>query len=140
MGIELQKIIDEIKTRGLTAYEISKNTPLSEDGINKILSGASKNPRQTTLLVLQDYLFNDPIKSEDKIDKNEGIEYLIAQRVSELVKKELKERDAYVEKVLKELMESIIHLIPLVDQMSRKLDKIERDINEGKDLIRNKKM
>ncbi len=55
--IDLQEIIKGIKDNGITAYEISKNTPLSEVGINKILSGVSKNPRETTLLVLYDYLF-----------------------------------------------------------------------------------
>ena len=70
--IDLDVIIKEIKSRGLTAYEISKHTPLSEDGINKILSGASEKPRKSTLLILHEYLFkkedkkeNPPVSMED---------------------------------------------------------------------------
>ena len=69
----LQKIISTIKERGLTAYEISKNTSLSEVGIKKILSGTSKNPRDTTLLILQDYLFGS---AGEQNNNNQNIDQL----------------------------------------------------------------
>lgn len=54
----VEEVINMIKESGITAYEIAKNTPLSEVGINKILNGSSKNPRKSTLLVLYDYITN----------------------------------------------------------------------------------
>lgn len=54
--MELKEIIREIRERGLTAYEIAKNTPLTEVGINKILNGESKRPHNSTLNELRKYL------------------------------------------------------------------------------------
>lgn len=64
--------IDEIKIqifeRGITAYKISKETNLSEVGINKILSGKSNNPRKTTIHILTEYLRsidnNNPLENK----------------------------------------------------------------------------
>lgn len=128
----LRKLRDN---KGLSQKEFAKFLGISERSYQNYEGGKPIPEAKVALISSKLDVKNAPI-----VKKELSIEELIAQRVSELVKKELKERDAYVEKVLKELMESIIHLIPLVDQMSRKLDKIERDINEGKDLIRNKKM
>lgn len=61
--IDLDRIIDEIKKRGLTAYEMSKDLPLSEAGINKIINRNS-SPRQSTLQILHNYLFSSDGDSE----------------------------------------------------------------------------
>ncbi|MBC8767170.1 helix-turn-helix transcriptional regulator [Arenibacter sp. BSSL-BM3] len=58
--MSLKSIIKEIKERGLTAYEIAKETPLTEAGINKILNGNSKNPHKGTIEILEKYLFHKP--------------------------------------------------------------------------------
>lgn len=83
--INLERLVKDIKDRGLTAYEISKTTPLSEDGINKILRGDSKNPRQTTLLILQDYLEgkydNNPSEDPKEVKTESGFEDIVAQKV-----------------------------------------------------------
>lgn len=46
MKDEYQLLIEKIKKMGLTAYEISKHTSLTEVGINKILNGQSKPRRE----------------------------------------------------------------------------------------------
>ncbi len=56
--MELKDIIEEIKERKLTAYEIAKNTSLTEVGINKILNGKSIRPHKSTLDILRAYLKN----------------------------------------------------------------------------------
>lgn len=55
--MDLDKIIEEIKSRGITAYKIAESTNLTEVGINKILSGKSKNPRKSTIKELSDFLW-----------------------------------------------------------------------------------
>lgn len=55
--MDLDKIIDEIKSRGITAYKIAESTNLTEVGINKILSGKSKNPRKSTIQELANFLW-----------------------------------------------------------------------------------
>lgn len=56
--MRLENIIKEIKDRGITAYKIAESTGLTEVGINKILNGTSKNPREKTLETLENYLQN----------------------------------------------------------------------------------
>lgn len=53
------KIVNAIKERGLTAYSLSKKLPLTEFGINKIITGESKSPRKSTLQILHNYLFSN---------------------------------------------------------------------------------
>ena len=81
--IDLERIIKEIKLRGLTAYEISKALPLSEAGINKILSGTSGNPRESTLLLLQDYLFKEKDKKDVFLGNSQIIEHDIPSYIVE---------------------------------------------------------
>lgn len=57
--LDMEYIVNTIKQRGLTGYELAKVLPLTEVGINKILSGESKKPRQSTLKILHNYLFSD---------------------------------------------------------------------------------
>ena len=79
----LQEIIDTIKNRGLTAYEISKELPISEVGINKILNGQSKNPRESTLILLRNYLFKEDEEIKHKETPNDRFEDLVAAKVME---------------------------------------------------------
>lgn len=103
--MELKKIIEEIKSRGLTAYEIAKETSLTEVGINKILSGQSKRPHKGTLDILNDYLYktnnptNNPVFEERSskytakpdIEKkfhgisNEEIAHILVSRFDDLI-------------------------------------------------------
>jgi len=55
-----KETIEQIKkiceSKGITAYEISKQTELSSVGIQKILNGETKNPNNKTLSTILDYL------------------------------------------------------------------------------------
>lgn len=56
MSENISKIIKTFEDKGVTAYEIAKNTPLTEAAIGRILSGKTKNPQKSTILILQNYL------------------------------------------------------------------------------------
>lgn len=54
---DIIKVIQkQAKDNGITAYQISKNTDLSIRGVQKILDGASKNPRDYTLEMIVNYI------------------------------------------------------------------------------------
>lgn len=57
---EVEAIVEAIRNKGFTAYEIAKKTSLTEHGINKIINGSSKNPRQSTIDELRNFL-NDNV-------------------------------------------------------------------------------
>ena len=54
----VEEIVDIIKNKGLTAYEVAKKTSLTEAGLLKIFSGESKNPRKSTIEVLNNFVNN----------------------------------------------------------------------------------
>ena len=54
--ITLEKIIDEINKRNLTAFAISKETGISQMQIGRILKGDTKNPQNRTVKILHDYV------------------------------------------------------------------------------------
>ncbi|OHT44469.1 LexA family transcriptional regulator [Flavobacterium tructae] len=68
--MELKEIIDLIKKHNITAYEIAKNTLLTEVGINKILNGSSQNPRKSTLKMLEEFLINYPNNGNNITQQN----------------------------------------------------------------------
>lgn len=139
--IDINEISRTRKLKGITWNELAKGLPVTGEALRIAIKRGSIQQEYLPQIMAnlgQQNQQND-IK-EETVKKAESIEELIAQRVSEIVKNDLKEKDAYVEKILNELMEAAINLLPAVDQIKRKLDKIERDINEGKDLIKKKKM
>ncbi len=71
---KLQRLKDSIKAEKITAYEIAKNTALSEVGINKILNGSIKNPNASTLGILVLFLKDHYNFSEDWINSGQGPE------------------------------------------------------------------
>ncbi|MEZ7496435.1 LexA family transcriptional regulator [Leeuwenhoekiella aequorea] len=72
--MELNEILQTIKERGLTAYEIAKATSLTEAGILKIINGESKNPRKSTVDILNSFLRNYPTnKSVGVANENQAI-------------------------------------------------------------------
>jgi len=62
--MEIEKIIQEIKARGLTGYKIAEDTGLTQVGIDKILNGTTKKPVKKTLEILHNYLYKSYIKEE----------------------------------------------------------------------------
>jgi predicted transcriptional regulator len=86
----LRIIKEKIKELNISAYEIAKNTSLTEAGIGKILNGTVKNPHENTLNSIIEYLnkskfnesYNEIIhiieepKQKNIKSKNEAIEEL----------------------------------------------------------------
>ncbi|MGG8495934.1 hypothetical protein ACQY1Q_05935 [Tenacibaculum sp. TC6] len=69
---KINKILDFTQKNNISAYEIAKNTKLTEAGVGKILNKSSKNPRDLTVDEIYYYLFND-----DNYPINETTEYSI---------------------------------------------------------------
>jgi|GEM_PF-2862792 len=55
---KLKIIKDKIKELNISAYEIAKNTSLTEAGIGKLINGTVKNPHENTLNSIIEYLNN----------------------------------------------------------------------------------
>ena len=115
---DLNEIINEIKSRGLTAYEISKELPLSEAGINKILNGNS-NPRKSTLLLLENYLFGGE-KEKTPTSKESRFEDVIAKQVAEELKPFIQEK---TDDLLQVIMNMQIELSKIRNQQAKTLEK-----------------
>lgn len=59
---KLKIILEKIKELNISAYEIAKNTSLTEAGIGKILNGSVKNPHENTLNSILQYLNDSKFK------------------------------------------------------------------------------
>ena len=59
--------------------------PISEVGINKILNGQSKNPRESTLILLRNYLFKEKEIENKEKPQNDRFEDIVAKKVMELM-------------------------------------------------------
>ncbi len=70
---KLQKIIDYVEKNDVSAYEIAKNTKLTEAGIGKILNKKSKQPREITVDEIYKYLFFTKQETQLKEKKPEYI-------------------------------------------------------------------
>lgn len=69
--MDLKSLIDFIKEKQITGYQIAQSTDLTEVGINKILNGSSKNPRKSTIKTLVKFLHNNYgfyLTKEDKLE------------------------------------------------------------------------
>lgn len=53
---KLNLTLNLIKEHNLTAYEIGKNTKISTFAIQKIINGETKNPNETTLDVILEFI------------------------------------------------------------------------------------
>ena len=54
--LKLKKVKELIKKYNVTAYEISKNTPLTAVGVQKIINGQSEKPLNVTLDTIYNYI------------------------------------------------------------------------------------
>ena len=52
LKMELQKAIDVLNTKGITAYEIHKDTGLNEASLRKVLKGEVVKPQKKTRKVI----------------------------------------------------------------------------------------
>ncbi|CAL65859.1 helix-turn-helix domain-containing protein [Christiangramia forsetii] len=92
--LKTEEIVNEIKKKKITAYQIASETDLSEVGINKILNGQVKKPRKSTIKILSNYLnSSDNEKNStpktDLIDKR--FEEIVAFKVKEIIQSDINE-------------------------------------------------
>ena len=103
---KLRIILDKIKELNVSAYEIAKNTSLTEAGIGKILNGSVKNPHENTLNSILNYLNESKFK-----DNFEEIIHIIEEpkqkniktkiEVIEELKNCLEERNRLTKEIIK---------------------------------------
>lgn len=66
----IEEIRRTVKEFNITGYEISKNTNITESGINRILNGTTTNPHLNTLHTIMDYLATKKVGSNLPGHKN----------------------------------------------------------------------
>jgi transcriptional regulator with XRE-family HTH domain len=74
---KIEFVLEQIKKKQLTAYEIGKKTKLSVSGIDKIINGESKNPQENTLNKIILYLEELQLGSGLKNLKEPDSEYIL---------------------------------------------------------------
>ena len=73
--MEIEQIIHDIRSRGLTGYKIAEDTGLTQVGIDKILNGTTKNPNKKTIEILHNYLYNSYAIKKNEIQQAKGVPY-----------------------------------------------------------------
>ena len=86
---KIAKVLEAIDQRGLTAYELSKNTGLNESGLNRFIKKEITNPHKATITVLHDYLYGKSIVNQEvqeipKIDAPKEVKSDLENRMSSL--------------------------------------------------------
>lgn len=70
---KLKFILEEVEKLGVSAYEISKNTNLTDAGVGRILNGTVKNPHENSLNAIIDYLEKKVLGSNLKENNTQNI-------------------------------------------------------------------
>lgn len=97
-------ILEQVEKHGISAYEISKNTNLTDAGVGRILNGSVKNPHENTLNTIINYLESKALKGELKenihIIREPQEQYGIEKQTNELLDC-LKERNKLTTEIFK---------------------------------------
>ena len=64
---KLEFVLKTVKEKQYSAYDIAKNTQLTEAGITRILDGTSKKPQENSLDAIMHFLIEKQTGSEYKI-------------------------------------------------------------------------
>jgi transcriptional regulator with XRE-family HTH domain len=87
---KLNFVLEKCKELSISAYEIAKNTDLTEAGIIRILNGTSKNPHENTLnsiiLFLEKKVLGKNIGKNLHIIEEEKEEYNKSNRTEDYIK------------------------------------------------------
>ena len=67
---KLNFILQEVEKNNISAYEISRNTNLTDAGVGRILNKTVKNPHENTLNAIIEFLFKKVKKGELKTLSN----------------------------------------------------------------------
>jgi transcriptional regulator with XRE-family HTH domain len=101
---KLNFVLEKCKELSISAYEIAKNTDLTEAGIIRILNGTSKNPHENTLntiiLFLEKKVLGKNISENIHIIEEEKTEYQITDYSKEFINC-LEERNRLTKEVIK---------------------------------------
>lgn len=71
---KLELVLNLIKEHNFTAYEIGKNTKISTFAVQKIINGDTKNPNETTLDSILEFIEYAIVGTDIKQKKNNVIE------------------------------------------------------------------
>jgi len=150
---KLKLVIDLCQKHNISAYEIGKNTSLTDAGVHKILTGESKNPNHSSLNIMLKYVgdkitgskTHDPsidtswYKKEQTPDAS--VEDIIAEKVLSKVELLFKDQDKKIADVSAILADVVNHLntIKNLDELiSRTTARVAIDLDEFKDLCEDK--
>lgn len=101
---KLEFVLEKCKELSISAYEIAKNSNLTEAGIIRILNGTSKNPHENTLdsiiLFLEKKVLGKNISENLHIVEEEKEEYNKSNRTEDYIKC-LEERNSLNIKITK---------------------------------------
>ncbi len=56
---KLRKILEKVESKGITSYYVAKNTALKESGLTKLFAGKVKNPHDSTVNTLYEFLYGN---------------------------------------------------------------------------------
>jgi len=70
---KLTHVVEKIKELQISSYEIGKKTGLSIAGIDKILTGTVKNPHESTLNVIMEFLESKVLGSNLKENNTQNL-------------------------------------------------------------------
>lgn len=101
---KLEFVLEKCKELSISAYEIAKNTSLTEAGIIRILNGTSKNPHENTLnsiiLFLEKKVLGNNVSENIHIIEEEKEVYSKTNRTDDYIKC-LEERNILNQKITK---------------------------------------
>ncbi|WP_081212074.1 helix-turn-helix domain-containing protein [Salegentibacter sediminis] len=123
----IEEIKQEINKRGLTAYKISKHVPLTEAGIQRIINGDSK-PRESTLLLLNNYLFGDNFEEKETPSEEVRHEKEVLEEIESLLR-ELKKGQVKTHIDNQEIYSLIQKLTLKVGEMQIQLNQMQEKEN-----------
>lgn len=106
---KLKLIRDICEEHNITGYEIGKNTKISSFAAHKILMGDTKNPNESTIDIILEFLENAITGTNLKEDKNakniesKSIEDIIAEKVALILQPQLSKLEN-IEKALSQII------------------------------------
>jgi len=116
----LKIILETTAEMGITAYDISKNTSISDQAVHKILTGKTSKPRRKNLLEILKYLEERRAGSATPGDKNYLPEFAAKWRQVQETPIKYDTRDSGTK--LLEQLEATIKLHQYINYLERTLN------------------
>lgn len=66
---KLEFVLQKIQELGISAYEISNNSKITEAGVSRIIKGIAKNPHESSIDIILEYL-----EKRNKTSENNKVE------------------------------------------------------------------